>query len=99
MLIYHWSESSKHGAPIDQFSAFAKYTRRNVTWRKIGCVVFFIFSLGILSGVTGNYLWTFFDDSVKSIKSDSTQGVPDITLDPEEQAIINPNEVKMKIAS
>jgi len=71
MLIYHWSESGKEGEPIDHFSAFAKYTRRDVTWAKIGAVLSIIFILGVFSGLAANYIWTFNDDSVELVETSS----------------------------
>lgn len=54
MLIYHWKKVDKE---IDDFSAFAKFTRRHVKKSDIRKVIFYALVIGALSGIGANVVW------------------------------------------
>ena len=66
MLIYHWKEQAKRDKSIDHFAAFAKFTRWHIRRREIAAVVLAILTLGILTGLATNVIWTQVQNDVKS---------------------------------
>lgn len=69
MLIYHW-KSNKEENGIDHFSAFAKFSRRNVTGWDISAIVILIIILSAGSGILANLVWSFFEGEVQSCSSE-----------------------------
>lgn len=54
MLIYHWKKVDKE---IDDFSAFAKFTRRHVEKSDIRRIILYALVIGALSGMSVNVVW------------------------------------------
>lgn len=73
MLIYHW-KSNKEEKGIDHFSAFAKFSRRNVTGWDISAIIILIVLLSAGSGILANLVWSFFDGEVQSCSTQAISG-------------------------
>lgn len=54
MLIYHWKKTNKE---IDDFSAFAKFTRRHVKSSDLKRVVAYAIFFGVVASMLANILW------------------------------------------
>lgn len=60
MLIYHWKESgtetsgSSDKAPVEKFTAFAKFSKITVTGKNLILFLFFAVLIGAISGAIGN---------------------------------------------
>ena len=57
MLIYHWKDQANAGKYLDHFSAFAKYTKRDINSIEILVLFIILVVVGALSGWFGNLLW------------------------------------------
>jgi hypothetical protein len=67
MLIYHWKDVGKKGddTRIDHFSAFAKFTKREVgIWKVIGIILTILF-LGGTGSYFSNYIWNYTHEDVQ----------------------------------
>jgi hypothetical protein len=73
MLIYHWTEQSKQNKKLEHFSAFAKFTKRDVTNKQLRNVIIFVFLIGMASGLGANTVWKYggklIDASIEKIKT------------------------------
>tara|TARA_R100000306_G_C4378159_1_gene142898 strand:- start:811 stop:1989 length:1179 start_codon:yes stop_codon:yes gene_type:complete len=66
MLIYHWKSDKKEKEGIDHFSAFAKFSRRNVTKTNIFGIVAVLVILSVASGLIANFIWSLPGGQVQS---------------------------------
>lgn len=60
MLIYHWREIAKESENIDNFSAFAKFSKITVSWKTISPFIGTIVFLGVISGIFANILCAWY---------------------------------------
>jgi hypothetical protein len=73
MLIYHWREQSKRDQSgvlseyLENFSAFAKFSKTIVTKMTIIWFVLSVIALGAASGVIGNYIYSYFTSNDQAV--------------------------------
>lgn len=78
MLIYHWKTKSNEQR-VDHFSAFAKFTRRNVTNLNIIGILLLLVGLSFFSGLLTNFAWSSMSEEVESC--DASLGTPHVQTD------------------
>jgi hypothetical protein len=71
MLIYHWKDKAKkdeedNSVNIDHFSAFAKFTKWQVTKRTLLAIFLSIIALGGIGSYLSNFVWELFNKDVQS---------------------------------
>lgn len=90
MLIYHWKESvtNEDGSEtlryLDNFSAFAKFSKTTVSTATLAGFILTIIALGVISGVTGNFLYGALVSSEEpscNVQPESTSSIEDPKID------------------
>ncbi|UZD95713.1 hypothetical protein LOY64_01480 [Pseudomonas corrugata] len=84
MLIYHWREQSKRDSSsgalieyLENFSAFAKFSKTIVTGMTIVWFVISVILLGAISGISGNYIYSYLTSNDQSVACANTNSIVD----------------------
>lgn len=84
MLIYHWREHSKRDSSsgalieyLENFSAFAKFSKTIVTGMTIVWFVISVILLGAISGIFGNYIYSYLTSNEQSAACANASSIAD----------------------